>query len=85
MKSCLSAHCLFSLMSDGLMVTALAQDQAPDVGQAWTHGWVSGRGRGSGCSNPAELFPPHSFWFAAVNGADVTAADSSKLRGCAET
>lgn len=29
-------------MSDGLMVMALAQDQAPDVGQGWMDGWVAG-------------------------------------------
>lgn len=32
------------------MVMALAQDQAPDVGQAWMDGWVAGTGSGSVCS-----------------------------------
>lgn len=31
------------------MVVALAQDQAPDVGQGWMDGWVAGRGSGSVC------------------------------------
>ncbi len=41
--------------SDGPVVTALAQDQASDVGQGWMDGWVAGRGSGSVCSRLAGL------------------------------
>ncbi|XP_071368701.1 microtubule cross-linking factor 2-like, partial [Centroberyx affinis] len=40
----------------GLPVEALAQDQAPDVGQGWTDGWVRWQGiRGSVCSARSAL------------------------------
>lgn len=37
-------------MSNGLTVTALAQDQVPDVARVGMDGWVPGRGSGSVCS-----------------------------------
>lgn len=54
-SSLASAHCLFSPVSDGLMVMVLAQDQAPDVGQGWMGDWAAGRGLGSVCSSQAGL------------------------------
>lgn len=44
-------------MSDGLMDMALAQDQAPDVGQGG-QSWMAGWGSGSVCSGLAGLFVP---------------------------
>lgn len=45
-------------MSNGLMVTALAQDQVPDVARVGMDGWVPGRGSGSVCSGLAGLCVP---------------------------
>lgn len=53
-----SADCLFSPTSDGLVVTALAKDQGPDVGQGWMDCWVAGRGAGSVCSGLEGLCVP---------------------------